>query len=141
MATEFKSPVDVDLSTRQRSLLLVWQSPASRRCVKVGRLDLLAGDRFAFRYLPDDSDDAEFFALDDYPERDRIYVSDELPAFFAHRVMSAERPSYPRHLMAPTSPSASMRPTPATRAQSSSTPRTVARWATYPTRCAPMSTT
>lgn len=40
MATELKSPVDVDLSTSQRSLLLVWQSPASRRFVKVGRLDL-----------------------------------------------------------------------------------------------------
>jgi len=98
MATELKSPVDVDLSTSQRSLLLVWQSPASRRFVKVGRLDLLAGNRFAFRYLPDDSNDAEFFALDDYPERDRIYVSDELPAFFANRVMSAERPSYPQYL-------------------------------------------
>ena len=98
MATELKSPVDVDLSTSQRSLLLVWQSPASRRFVKVGRLDLLAGNRFAFRYLPDDSSDAEFFELDDYPERDRVYVSDELPAFFANRVMSSERPSYPQYL-------------------------------------------
>ena len=71
MATELKSPVDVDLSTSQRSLLLVWQSPASRRFVKVGRLDLLAGNKFAFRYLPDDASDAEFFELDDYPERDR----------------------------------------------------------------------
>ncbi len=98
MATELKSPVDVDLSTSPRSLLLVWQSPASRRFVKVGRLDLLAGNRFAFRYLPDDASDAEFFELDDYPERDRVYMSDELPAFFANRVMSAERPSYPQYL-------------------------------------------
>ncbi len=98
MATELKSPVDVDLSTSQRSLLLVWQSPASRRFVKVGRLDLLAGNEFAFRYLPDDAGDTEFFELDDYPERDRVYVSDELPAFFANRVMSAERPSYPQYL-------------------------------------------
>lgn len=98
MATELKSPGDVDLSTSQRSLLLVWQSPASGRFVKVGRLDLLAGGRFAFHYLSDDADDAESFELDDYPDRDRVYVSNELPAFFSNRVMSPERPSYSQYL-------------------------------------------
>ncbi len=98
MATELKFPGDVDLSTSQRSLLLVWQSPATRRFVKVGRLDLLAGGRFAFHYVSDDAEDAEFFQLDDYPDRDRVYISNKLPAFFANRVMSAERPSYPKYL-------------------------------------------
>ena len=98
MATELKSPLDVDLSTSRRSLLLVWQNPASGRFIKVGRLDLLAEGKFAFHYLQSDGADSETLELDDYPERDRVYVSDELPAFFANRVMSSERPSYPQYL-------------------------------------------
>jgi len=98
MATELKSRSEVDLSTSQRSLLLVWQNPASRRFVEVGRLDLLAEGKFAFHYVPSDAADSDAFVLDDYPDRDRVYVSDELPAFFANRVMSSDRPSYPQFL-------------------------------------------
>lgn len=98
MATELKLRSEVDLSTSRRSLLLVWQSPASRRFIKVGRLDLLAEGKFAFHYLPGDAADTEPLVLDDYPELDRVYVSDELPAFFANRVMSSSRSSYPQYL-------------------------------------------
>ncbi len=96
MATELKSRSEVDLSTSQRSLLLVWQNPASRRFIEVGRLDLLAEGKFAFHYVP--SDDAESFVVDDYPDRDHVYVSDELPAFFSNRVMSSARSSYAQYL-------------------------------------------
>ena len=43
MATKLCSPAEVDLATSRRSLLLVWQNPDSRRFIKVGQLDVLAG--------------------------------------------------------------------------------------------------
>lgn len=96
MATELLNPSDVDLSSSRRSLLLVWQNPESRLFTKVGRLDVLADSRFAFRYLPDAA--ATNFTLDDYPNRDAMYVSESLPAFFANRVMSSRRPGYVDYL-------------------------------------------
>lgn len=98
MATELLSLTDVDLDTTRRSLLIVWQNPRDRRFVKIGRLDVLADGRYAFHYLPESSNDPEFSALDEYPNRDAVYVSESLPAFFANRVMSTERPSYEQYL-------------------------------------------
>lgn len=98
MATELLEPADVDLSATRRSLLLVWQSPVSRLFTKVGQLDALVHGRFAFRYFASAWDDPDFQPLIEFPERDRIYVSDELPAFFANRILSEERTGYGRYL-------------------------------------------
>ena len=98
MATKLCSPAEVDLGTSRRSLLLVWQNPDSRRFIKVGQLDVLVDGRFAFRYLPGARADSQFLKLDEYPDRDAVYVSDDLPVFFSNRIMSADRPSYGQYL-------------------------------------------
>jgi len=98
MATELLNRADVDFATSKRSLLLVWQNPESGRFVKVGQLDVLADGRFAFHYLPEAGSDPQFLELDEYPEKDAVYVSDDLPVFFSNRIMSADRPSYGQYL-------------------------------------------
>lgn len=98
MATTLRSPDDIDLSVSRRALILVWQNPVSRRFTKVGRIDALPDQRFAFQYLPGASEDAEFAPLDEYPQFGAVYVSDEVPAFFANRILSAERRGYDRYL-------------------------------------------
>lgn len=98
MATELLSRAEVDFATSRRSLLLVWQNPESGRFIKVGQLDVLADGRFAFHYLPGAATDPQFLELDEYPERDAVYVSDDLPVFFSNRIMSADRPSYGQYL-------------------------------------------
>lgn len=98
MATQLVNAADPALTSVRRSLLLVWQNPESRRFLRIGRIDLLAHGRFAFRYDQESVGDPEFVALIDYPDVDAVYLSDELPAFFANRVMSPDRPSYERYL-------------------------------------------
>lgn len=98
MATQALDPARLDLSASRGTLILVWQNPVSHRFVKVGLLDALPDARFAFQYLPSAWDDSEFQPLLEYPNRDAAYVSDELPAFFANRVLSADRPHYGRYL-------------------------------------------
>lgn len=98
MATQALDPVNLDLTASRGTLILVWQNPASHRFVKVGQLDSLPDARFAFQYLRTAWDDPEFQPLLEYPDRDAAYVSDEVPAFFANRVLSADRPHYERYL-------------------------------------------
>ncbi len=76
-----------------RRLLVVWQDPASRRFIRIGRLDELEDGRFAFRYL-DEPRPQNFSPLVQFPYFDAIYASDSLPAFFSNRVMSRRRESY-----------------------------------------------
>lgn len=82
----------------QRALLLVWQDPSDRRFVPVAVLDHLTDGRYSFTYRDEARSNPRFFALDEYPDLERSYVSDSLPVFFANRVMSSERPSYGRYL-------------------------------------------
>ncbi|MCU1410594.1 MAG: hypothetical protein JWR04_1301 [Rhodoglobus sp.] len=98
MATEALDPLQLDLASSRRTLILVWQNPASRRFIKVGQLDALSAGRFAFRYLASAWDDPAFNTLLEYPDRNAAYVSDEVPAFFANRILSADRPHYERYL-------------------------------------------
>ena len=76
-----------------RRLLVVWQDPASRRFIRVARLDELEDGRYAFRYLTEARTE-NFSPLVQFPDLDAIYVSDSLPAFFSNRVMSRQRASY-----------------------------------------------
>lgn len=98
MATQALHPQQLDLGQSRRTLVLVWQNPVSHRFVKVGQLDALPGSRFAFRYLPTAWTDPKFNPLLEYPDPDAAYVSDEVPAFFANRILSADRPHYDRYL-------------------------------------------
>jgi hypothetical protein len=82
----------------RRRLLLIWQNPTSHRFARVAELNKLENGRYSFAYIPSAKDDSEFFPLDEFPNLERIYVSDELPVFFSNRVMSAERASYGQYL-------------------------------------------
>lgn len=98
MATELLEPAKAELSASRRALLLVWQNPKSRLFATVGQLDALNGGRFAFRYFESAWVDPDFQPLVEFPDRNRVYLSNELPAFFANRVLSADRPGYGTYL-------------------------------------------
>lgn len=83
--------------TAVRRLLVVWQNPVTSRFIRVGELDELADRRMAFSYLPGAASDPDFFPLEEFPDLSRSYVSDGLPGFFANRVMSTHRASYPAY--------------------------------------------
>lgn len=87
-----------DLTASRRTLLLVWQDPSSGRFIKVGQIDALPGSRLAFHYLESAWDAPNFVPLVEYPERHVVYISDEVPAFFANRILSADRPGYDNYL-------------------------------------------
>jgi len=53
----------------------------------------------AFRYRETARQEPGFHALDGYPNFDCIYESQTLPAFFANRVMSRHRESFPEYLV------------------------------------------
>jgi hypothetical protein len=84
------TPADVQ---RARRLLLIWQNPETRRFIRVGKLDQLTDGRFAFRYLPE-AGEPGFSPLVQFPDLGRRYLSEQLPAFFANRVMSRARSRY-----------------------------------------------
>ncbi|GAA1681190.1 HIRAN domain-containing protein [Microbacterium lacus] len=98
MATQALDRDQLDLTASRKTLILVWQNPVTRLFVKVGQLDALPGGRFAFQYLPGAWNDPAFVPLLEYPDRDTAYVSDEVPAFFANRILSVDRPHYDRYL-------------------------------------------
>lgn len=98
MATRALDRDQLDLTASRKTLILVWQNPVSRLFVKVGQLDALPAGRFAFQYLPGAWEDSSFVPLLEYPDRDIAYVSDEVPAFFANRILSVDRPHYERYL-------------------------------------------
>lgn len=81
-------------SASTRRLLLVWQNPETRKFLRVGELDQLPDGGFAFTYLESSRSDPDFFPLDEFPDQSRSYVTDQLPGFFANRVMSTQRASY-----------------------------------------------
>ncbi|KQR48653.1 hypothetical protein ASF87_07270 [Microbacterium sp. Leaf161] len=98
MATQLLPLDQVNLGVSQRALILVWQNPANRRFTKVGQLDSLPDNRFAFHYFPQIVDVEDFVPLDEFPSLTHAYVSDEVPAFFANRILSAERRGYNKYL-------------------------------------------
>lgn len=93
MATDLLSSSETVRGRTARKLLLIWRNPENRRLVRVGELDVLIDGHFAFRYLPGATDPA-FSPLVQFPDQDKTYVSNSLPAFFRNRVMSRARPSY-----------------------------------------------
>lgn len=98
MATQVAKASTRASSLVTRTLLLVWQDPDNRRFLPVAELHHLADGRFSFAYLEAARTHGSFFALDEYSDLDKVYVSDSLPVFFANRVMSPDRPDYGQYL-------------------------------------------
>ena len=94
MTTKELKVVDHRPSGVAQALLLVWQNPDTRLFRRVGRLDHHIDGRYAFAYESDASKIEGFYPLAEFPSFDLSYISDSLPAFFANRVMSQDRPSY-----------------------------------------------
>lgn len=89
----------VDATARStRELLVVWQNPSSRRFIPVAELSQLSDGTFAFKYLADALQAPGFFALAEYPDLTKTYLSESLPAFFTNRVMSPDRYNYGQYL-------------------------------------------
>lgn len=80
------------VATTVSSLLLIWQNPETRTFSKVGRLTRVS-EGFQFEYLRDQLDPA-FKPIHSFPDLARVYLTQELPAFFANRVMSRKRSTY-----------------------------------------------
>lgn len=98
MATQVLDPLQLDLTSSRGTLVLVWQNPSTHLFVQVGQLDTLGGSRFAFQYLTSAWVDPDFVPLLEFPDRGAAYVSDEVPAFFANRIRSIDRPNYDQYL-------------------------------------------
>lgn len=81
----------------RRRLFLIWQNPDTRQFIRVGILTELVDGRYAFEYT-DGANGNDFHPLVQFPDLNRTYVSDALPAFFVNRLMSKKRASYPAYL-------------------------------------------
>jgi hypothetical protein len=94
MTTDLRPALDDATGERMaRRLLLVWQNPQSRRFIRVARLDEMDTGRFAFSYEAD-ARTPGFAPLAEFPDLDRPYVTERLPAFFGNRVMDRARSNY-----------------------------------------------
>lgn len=82
----------------ERSLLVIWKHPETRRSRRVGKLDQLTDGRFAFSYLDESREAEDFRPLVAFPDMESTYVSESLPAFFRNRVMNSGRPDYEEYL-------------------------------------------
>lgn len=80
-----------------RAVRLIWQDPVSRSFIQVGMLWELAANAFAFEYA-DGAQHERFRPLAEFPDKKKVYVTPHLPAFFANRVMSTHRRSYPEYV-------------------------------------------
>ena len=97
MATRVLERSELDLASSRRTLVVTWQNPDGK-FVKVGQVDSLTDGSVAFHYLPSARRSAGFFPLAECPDLGAAYVSNELPAFLANRVLSTSRPGYAKYL-------------------------------------------
>lgn len=98
MSSQVEAASGSDSVLVARKLRLIWKHPETRRYHDVGRFEELHDGRFVFRYTDGAGEVPDFSALLQFPDLDRVYVSEALPAFFANRIMSKQRPSYEHHL-------------------------------------------
>lgn len=91
----------------ERALFVAWQHPTTRRYYTVGRLVFGAGscgDLYEFTYTHGATEAVRegfepFAAFPADPHTlDEVFLSRELPPFFANRLMSRSRPDYRQHL-------------------------------------------
>lgn len=89
-------PSEAQLVTRK--LRLIWKHPVTRRYHEVGQFEALSDGRYAFGYVPSAAEIEGFSPLLQFPNLEHVYLSDVVPAFFANRIMSKQRPSYDHYL-------------------------------------------
>lgn len=82
------------MSARVPMLFVTWQAPESRRIFPVARVMGLPDGRYEWAYVRAVSEAQEhgFAGLPGYERIDRVSVSPELPALFAHRLPPRRRP-------------------------------------------------
>lgn len=90
---ELAHRTEVDGQHVARCLRLIWQDEDTRKFIQVGVLWELATPAYAFEYT-DGAQHERFVPLPEFPDRQKLYVTPQLPAFFANRVMSSRRESY-----------------------------------------------
>lgn len=78
-------------------LLVLWQHPASREIVPIGRFTHL-GRLFSFSYTRAAEEVVGFRPLPGLEDLHTRYESDRIPAVFDQRVMSPDRPDYGEYL-------------------------------------------
>ncbi len=78
-------------------LLVLWQHPASREIVPIGRFSR-EGERFTYTYTRAAAAVRGFRALPGLADLYQRYNSDQIPAVFNQRVMSPDRPDYGDYL-------------------------------------------
>lgn len=83
-------------NTQARSLRLIWKDPETSRYHEVGWFTQKEAGSYRFQYSPQLPESFELLAQ--FPLPDKVYDSEDLPAFFANRVMSRGRASYSRYV-------------------------------------------
>src|SRR5690606_24600517 len=79
---------------------LAWQNPELHKFLPVGRLVQLGSHDFEFAYIRAalDAQADDFTPLISFPDLNRVYRGEELPALFKNRVLSRSRPDYPEYV-------------------------------------------
>lgn len=78
------------------TLRLIWQDAQTRKFIQVGELAQLDDDSFSFAYTQG-ALHPQFVPLAEFPDLNTVYHSNDLPAFFRNRVMSAHRDTYAQY--------------------------------------------
>jgi hypothetical protein len=80
-------------------LFVAWQEPVSRNILPIGRL-LKHGEEYEFAYINavEEAMRLGFEPLLTFPDRDGVYITDELPPLMTNRLMPRTRPDYTGYL-------------------------------------------
>lgn len=80
------------VASRDDSLLVTWQQPATRTYYLMGTLRKVGGERYSFSYYPGVEDQSGFRPLPGFADTNKTYVSGVLFPLFSSRLMSYKRP-------------------------------------------------
>ncbi len=86
------------LRAGDRRLLVIWQNPATKTFTRVGRLTERGDGSFEFSYVEGVDKLDGFRPISGFPRFGEVYASPTLSAFFANRVMSADRENFHQYL-------------------------------------------
>lgn len=89
--------IDQRISGGVSDLLVLWQHPATREIVPIGRL-WREYDEYCFAYTRGAEQVEAFRPLPGLPRLDIVYRSRRMPSVFGQRVMGPDRPDYRRYM-------------------------------------------
>lgn len=81
-------------SERARTLLVLWQHPATSRIHAIGTLAMLEDGHFEYRYTAGSHAVSDLRPLPGLPDFNTAYESADLPAIFGLRIMERARPDF-----------------------------------------------